>query len=170
MKTHPKIKLPFAVFSLIEIYIAMVIFLVLASLFIPKLYRSMQWAKYNRWLAYNRALSNDPDCVLNFNFQEGKGDVIYNSALGADVENHQASKYNGYLRNKNGGAHKFQWVKSGGRWGRNGYKHALQFNGADTYVLIPGTQGLDFSPDDDFTILTWVKFDKLALGDCPFSK
>lgn len=157
-------------FTLVEIYIAMIIFTILVAILIPTLKRSLQWAKYNRWLAYNRVLSNDPDCVINFNFQEGKGDIIYNSALGADVENHQANKYNGYLSNTTGGTHQFKWVKSGGRWGKNGYKHALQFNGLNTYILIPGTQGLDFSPDNDFTVLTWVKFDKLGLGDCPFSK
>jgi hypothetical protein len=159
-----------AFFSLIEIYIAMMIFLVLVAILIPYLHRSVQLAKFNRWLVYNRALSNDPDCVTNFNFQEGQGDMIYNSALGADVENHQADKYNGYLRNTTGGTHQFQWVKSGGRWGKNGYKNALQFNGVNTYVLIPGTQGLDFSPNDDFTVLSWVKFDVLGFGDCPFSK
>ncbi|HOK03998.1 MAG TPA: hypothetical protein PLN24_01955 [Victivallales bacterium] len=157
-------------FTLVEIYIAMMIFLILLTFLMPRLYRSVQWAKFNRWLAYNRALSNDPDCVLNFNFQEGKGDIIYNSALGADVENHQADKYNGYLSRTTSGPHQFQWIKSGGRWGKNGYKHALQFNGTNTYILIPGTQGLDFTPEDSFTILTWVKFDKLGLGDCPFSK
>jgi competence protein ComGC len=157
-------------FTVIEVFVACIIAAILMSMLVPALYRSIQWAKFNRWYAYNRGLSNDPDCIVNFNFQEGTGDILNNTASGADVQNHQTDKYQGYLSNKNGGAHNFQWVKSGGRWGRFSYKNALQFNGADTYVLIPGTQGLDFTPTDDFTVLCWVKFDTFTLGKCPYSK
>jgi hypothetical protein len=166
-KTLGKIKRNFA---FIEIMIALTIAAIVVAIAIPVFYRSVQWAKFNRWYAYNRGLANDPDCVVNFNFQEGSGDILNNTAVGADIQNYQADKYQGYLSNTTGGAHQFQWVTSGGRWSRFGYKHALQFNGSNTYVLIPGTQGLDFNPTDDFTVMCWAKFDEFTLGKCPYSK
>jgi hypothetical protein len=146
----------------------LVIILIMAGMLLPMLQRARAKAKFTRWLAFNRNCSNDASCMINFNFQEGQGNVLTNSALGADIERFDAKEYQGYLRRYGGGAHQFQWIKSGGRWGH--YKTALQFNGTDTYVHIPGSVGVDFTPEDDFTVLTWVKFDKIALGDCPFSK
>jgi hypothetical protein len=155
-------------FTLIEMVVVLVIILIMAGLLLPMLQRAKAKAKFTRWLAFNRNCSNDPTCMINFNFQEGQGDILGNTALGADIERFDAKEYQGYLRRYGGGTHRFQWIQSGGRWGY--YKNALQFNGIDTYVNIPGSVGVDFTPEDDFTILTWVKFDKIGLGDCPFSK
>ncbi len=157
-------------FTLIEILVAIGIIAILLAMFVPMLYRSLHMARFNRWLVFNRQCANDPNCVINFNFQEGEGDILHNSCLGADVEGYDSKKYNGYLKKDGGGAHNFKWIKSGGRWGRFGYKNALQFNGVDTYITIPSTRGFDFTPEDDFTIMCWIKFDKLDFGDCPFSK
>ena len=147
-----------------------VIFAILMAIMLPAISRAKDRAKFVRWMAFNRQCANDPACIVNFNMQEGEGITLNNICAGADVENYKANEYNGHLKNANGGNSNFKWIKSGGRWGKYGYKEALQFNGVDTYVLIPGTQGLDFSPFDEFTVLTWVKFDKMGLGDCPFSK
>jgi hypothetical protein len=155
-------------FTLVEMLIVLVIMLILAAMLLPMLAMAKAKAKFTRWYAFNRNASNDPYCMVNFNFQEGQGDVLGNTALGADIERFVAKDYQGYLRRYGGGAHQFKWIRSGGRWGR--YKHALQFNGTNTYVNIPGSEGVNFTPDDDFTVMTWVKFDKLGLGDCPFSK
>lgn len=157
-------------FTLVEILIALAIIATLMAIALPSLFRSLHMARFTRWYAYNRQCANDPDCIINFNFQEGSGDILNNTCMGSNVETYEAKKYTGYLSNKNGGAHKLKWIRSGGRWGKYGYKHALQFNGVDTYILVPGTRGLDFTPKDDFTILMWAKFDKFDLGDCPFSK
>ncbi len=157
-------------FTLVEILLAVIVVAILMAMMAPFLTRAMHMARYNRWFAFNRQCSNDPACVINFNFQEGAGDIVNNTCSGTDVEGYDARNYNGYLANKNGGKHNFKWVKSGGRWGRFGYKNALQFNGADTYIYVPAIRGFDFTPEDDFTIMCWVKFDKLSLGDCPFSK
>lgn len=157
-------------FTLVEILIIVVIIMILFAMLQPALKRAIAQAKFTRWFAFNRNCANDPACVVNFNFQEGAGDILNNICAGADVQGYNTKDYCGYLRNTTGGTHNFKWIKSGGRWGRYGYKNALQFNGADTYVLVPTTRGLDFTPEDDFTVLCWVKFDKLSLGDCPFSK
>lgn len=156
-------------FSLVEILIAMVIVIMLIALFLPMMQKAKAKAKFTRWLAFNRNASNDPNCIVNFNFQEGNGDILGNTALGADIEKFNGKDYQGYLKRYGSTLpHQFQWIKSGGRWGN--YKHALQFNGTNTYVQIPGTIGVDFSPEDDFTVMCWAKFDKIGLGDCPFSK
>ena len=162
-------------FTLIEILIVFVIMGILFAMLLPMLSDAKIQAKYVRWLAFNRACSNDPTCVINFNFQgDGyafqappPGDVLVNSAAGSQSADFSPKFYNGYLRNKNGGQHNFKWVRAG-RYGK--FKWALQFNGTDTYVLIPTTQEVDFTPCNSFTILCWVKFDKLDLGDCIYSK
>jgi hypothetical protein len=99
------------------------------------------------------------------------------------VERFNPVNYSGYLINirhlnnkdgvKFGGVnsdndHNFEWVKSGGRWGR--YKKALKFNGVDTAIVIPTAGGMDFTPELDFTILCWIKFDEAGFGDTIFSK
>jgi len=157
-------------FTLVEILITMVLIIMLIAILLPAVHRARHMTKFTRWFAFNRNCANDPTCVINFNFQEGEGNILNNICSGADVENFQTSKYSGHLRNANGGDHNFEWIKSGGRWGKYGYKHALQFNGSDTYVMVPTTLGMDFTPEDDFTIMCWCKFDELGLGDCPFSK
>ncbi len=157
-------------FAFIEITMAILVLAILLAILIPTLGRARDRAKFVRWFAFNRQCADDPTCVVNFNIQEGSGTTLNNTCVGADVDNYQANAYNGTFMKLNGGTSNIKWIKSGGRWSKYGFKSAIQFNGIDTYVLIPGTQGLDFTPYDEFTILTWVKFDKLALGDCVFSK
>ena len=160
-------------FTLVEILMMLVIFAILASILLPVLYRAKDKAKFVRWFAFNRACANDPSLIVNFNFQEGEGNTLNNICAGADVENFKAYEYDGHLMKNNSSSttvNNFKWLNSGGRWSKYGYKKALQFNGADTYILIPGTEGLDFTPMDEFTVMCWVKFDKMSLGDCPFSK
>ncbi|MBN1865242.1 MAG: hypothetical protein JW808_10110 [Victivallales bacterium] len=162
-------------FSLIEILMVLIVIAILATLLLPYLNEARVQAKYTRWVAYNRNLSNDPSCIVNFNFQGAGGtfsakppdDILVNSAAGAESDGFSPQFYNGYLLNKNGGAHNFEWVRAG-RYGK--FKWALQFNGSDTYVCVPTTTAVDFTPTDGFTLMCWVKFDRLSFGDTIFSK
>ncbi len=154
--------------TFIEILIAMVIVTILASILLPGLNESRQRAKFVRWLAYNKTWSNDPDCVINYNFQEGSGNTLNNTALACSDIRFDSTKYNGTLMsNATGTNHNFKWIP-GGRFGK--WKRALQFNGTDTYVSIPTTESVNFTPWTDFTVCCWLKFDTFGFGDCPFSK
>jgi prepilin-type N-terminal cleavage/methylation domain-containing protein len=174
MKTLKRISTAKA-FTLIEIMMVMVIIGILATLLMPALTEAKTQAKFTRWFAFNRAVSNDPSCIMNFNFQgdggvlstKPPGDILINTAAGAESDGFNPQFYNGYLMNKTGGDHNFEWVRAG-RYGNQ--KWALQFNGSDTYVVVPTTTAVDFTPFDGFTVLCWVKFDKLDFGDCIFSK
>jgi prepilin-type N-terminal cleavage/methylation domain-containing protein len=164
-------------FTMIEMLIVLAIIGILLAMLLPVLGDAKVQAKYVRWLAFNRSCSNDPSCIINFNFQSPGGtdtfsggpggDVLINSAAGAESDGFSPQFYNGYLKNKNGGKHNFEWVRAG-RY--NKFKWALKFNGADTFILVPTTDAVDFTPFGGFTVLCWVKFDKLDLGDCVFSK
>jgi hypothetical protein len=107
--------------------------------------------------------------VINFNFQEGSGTTLKNTALGCDVTQFNSKEFDGSLKSNvyTNPLSSFQWV-SGGRWGK--YKKALQFNGVDTYVEMPGTYALNFKPTDSFTLIAWVRFDRFQLGDPLYSK
>ena len=56
-------------FTLIEILMVAVILTLLISILLPSLQEARKKAKFVRWFAFNRALNNDPDCMINFNFQ-----------------------------------------------------------------------------------------------------
>ena len=81
-------------FSMIEIMMVMVVIAILATLLMPLLSEAKVQAKYARWLAFNRNCSNDPSCIVNFNFQgpggafsaKPPGDTLVNSAAGAEAE------------------------------------------------------------------------------------
>jgi hypothetical protein len=176
-------------FTLIEIMMTIIVIGILAALLLPYLKEAKTQAKYIRWLQYNRMCSNDPDCLINFNFQgndqksalsvEPPGDVLTNTCQGTTTDGFNPTMYNGYLCNINDinkkrsnfatdtSTNNFEWVRAG-RFGR--FKWALKFNGSDTFVLVPTCKAIDFTPYTGFTILCWVKFDKLGFGDTIFSK
>ncbi len=164
-KPHIRLRIRF---SLIEILIVTVIFAILATILLPALRDARIRAKFTRWLAFNKMLSNDPACVVNFNFQEGTGTTLTNTCFGSDATvRYDSAMYNGILKTTDNNPH-FQWVTSGGRFGR--FKKALQFNGSHCYVEIPGTEALDFTPKDSFTVVVWVKFDRVDAYNCIFAK
>lgn len=160
-------------FTIIEILMVTVICAIVATILFPVLRDARIRAKYTRWLAFNKMLSNDPACVVNFNFQEGSGTTLTNTCWGSDATvRYDASKYNGILKTTDNNPH-FTWVTTknldrDGRFGR--FKKALQFNGVHTYIEIPGTEALDFSPTDSFTVVVWCKFDSVGAYNCIFAK
>jgi hypothetical protein len=130
------------------------------SLLFPTFYECKSKARFARWLAFNRQCSNDPACVINFNFQEGSGEIVKNSAIGCEAKKFDAKDYLGIIKGD------YEWEQ--GRWWKG--KKALQFNGVNTYIDIDKIDAINFDHKDDFTILVWVKFDRLRKWDGLFSK
>ncbi len=147
-------------FTVVELLLSIVIIAILFAILLPGLSESRARARYVRWLQFNKQCSTDPACVINLNFQEGEGGVLLNSAQAHEVEGFNASNYNGIIKGD------YEWGR--GRWWRG--KKALQFDGVSTYVEIPDIKHIDFDRTDNFTIIIWVKFDRLRKWDGVFGK
>lgn len=157
-------------FTLIEIIIVIAIISILAGLTLYSVNMSQRKAKYTRWLGYNTMLNKDSDTVLNYNFTNmeytaeyggKKMPALYNGALACGVEGASPADYNGIIN-------KATWVKKGGRTKNH---NALSFDGKNSYVEIPGVKALDLNPlTDDFTALTWVRFDSVSSTRVLFGK
>jgi hypothetical protein len=147
-------------FSIIELLVAITIIAVLIAILLPNLTESRARARFVRWVQFNKQCSTDPACVINLNFQEGEGETLTNSAQGHEAEGFKADDYNGIIQGD------YEWGQ--GRWWRG--KKALQFDGVSTYVEFLEEQHIDFDISDSFTIIVWVKFDRLRRWDGVFSK
>ena len=147
-------------FTVIEMLFCVAIIAILFSLLMPAYSESRAKARFVRWLQFNKQCSTDPTCVVNLNFQEGEGTVLVNSAQAHEAEGFNATDYNGIVKGD------CEWGR--GRWWRG--KKALQFDGASTYVEIPEIEHINFDRADDFTVVIWVKFDRLRKWDGVFGK
>lgn len=147
-------------FTIVELLLSVVVIAILSSLLLPAFSESRARARFARWLHFNKQCCTDPACVINLNFQEGEGDVLKNSAQGHEVEGFDVADYNGIVKGD------YEWGR--GRWWRG--KKALQFDGASTYVEFPEIKHIDFDYTDDFTLIIWVKFDRLRKWDGVFGK
>lgn len=160
-------------FTIVEMLIVISIIGILMGVMLPALNKVKVRAKYTRWLAFNAKNNHDPDTIINYNFEamdfQAKIDgtyypVLYNGAIACKAPGYDPAAYNGVLSTtatsavaKKNPANYPQWVRGGGRWA--GIKNALQFNGTNNFVDIPGTACLNFDPSkDDFTILLWANF------------
>jgi len=147
-------------FTIIELLFAIVIIAILSAILMPSFNESRAKARYVRWLHFNKQCSTDPACVVNLNFQEGEGDILKNSAKGHEGENFDADNYNGIVKGD------YEWAR--GRWWKG--KRAIQLDGASTYIEIPGIEHIDFDGSDNFTIIIWVKFDRIDNWNGIFGK
>ncbi len=152
-------------YTILEILFVICIVVIIVSMLMPAFNESREKARFVRWLAFNKQCSSDPTCVLNFNFQEGKGSILTNTAAGNENIKFSAKDYYGVVKGSNFVSKNGDWVK--GRWWKG--KRALRFDGT-TIVEIPKSEAIDFGEDDDFTIIIWLKFDKFEKWATPFSK
>ncbi|QSH40461.1 hypothetical protein P0136_13150 [Lentisphaerota bacterium ZTH] len=135
-------------FSLIELLITIAIIAVITDLLMPAFAKSRDQARFVRWLSFNRQCSNDPACVLNMNFQDGRGKIT-NSAKGAAFKGYDATRFEGKLVGD------CEWTE--GRW--PGRKKAVLFPGHFSYVEISTGPSCGLGSYDSYTINLWVCFD-----------
>ncbi|MFA6104479.1 MAG: LamG-like jellyroll fold domain-containing protein [Victivallaceae bacterium] len=170
-------------FTLVEMFIVISIVGILIGMMLPALAKAQIRAKYVRWLGFNAQNNRDPDTVINYNFEavdfQTKVDgvytpTLYNGALACNIPGYDSASYNGILSTtvanpRTAALNLPQWVQGGGRW--MFLKNALSFNGANSYVAIPGTKCINFDPStQDFTILMWVNFNTVRNVQCLFGK
>ncbi|MFA6101461.1 MAG: hypothetical protein WCV67_01555 [Victivallaceae bacterium] len=161
-------------YTILELLFVISCIIIILNMLMPAFNESREKSRFVRWIGFNRQCSADPSCVINFNFQEGQGSILTNSAAGHENKKFNVKDYYGIVKNgtsvdQKDGSWKTidgKWVK--GRWWRG--KRALQFNGLDTMVEIPKSEAIDFGEQDDFTIIVWLKFDKFTNWSTPFSK
>lgn len=146
--------------TLLEMLFVVVCVAILLKLLMPAFAESRNKARFTRWLSFNRQCSNDPTCAVNFNFQDGNGAIVKNSAVGNENIKFDAKDYSGVIKGD------YSWVQ--GRWWKG--KRALQFNGTNTIVEIEKEKALNFDENEGFTIIIWVKFDRFRRWDGLFSK
>lgn len=126
-------------FTFVEMLAVITSVVILIALIMPSYREARQKAKFVRWTAYNASWNRDADCVVNFNFQEGKGNKLTNGGESCDWKtingSYNARDFDGRLSTLyNDSTNNFTWT-SGGRWGR--YKKALRFkNGLNNCVQI----------------------------------
>ncbi len=117
-------------FTFIEMMSALIAAVVILAMGVPSFIEIRQKAKFIRWQAYNAHWNRDADCVVNFNFQEGSGNILRNGAEACDWSNrfgqsYNARDYDGRLSTAfNDKTSNFTWYY-GGRWSK--YKKALRF-------------------------------------------
>ncbi|OGV48513.1 MAG: hypothetical protein A2X49_11660 [Lentisphaerae bacterium GWF2_52_8] len=153
-------------FTLIEILMVTVITMVLFGMLMPGLKESRARAKFIRWYGYNQQWNRDTDCVVNYNFQDGKKstfqrpsssslwvDTLRNGAEGCDWaakgRTYNARDYDGLLCKATGGSslsyqiyqdpptNSIRVTGEMKTGGRWGwYKQALNFDGQNTVVRV----------------------------------
>lgn len=158
MKTRSAFKFRRRLFTLIELMMVVAITMVLMGMLLPNYRDVRQRAKFVRWHGYNAHWNRDADCVVNYNFQDGKRNpfqklsgadikavkTIYNGAEGCDWTNgfnsYNARDYDGVVSNVSGSGSGLSFtsataeLQQAGRWGK--YKQAMYFNGVNTALQV----------------------------------
>ena len=96
-------------YTILELLFVISCIIILLSMLLPAFNESREKTRFVRWIGFNKQCSDDPSCVINFNFQEGQGSILANSAAG-----HENNKFNvkdgcadEIMSNKRGGSHFF---------------------------------------------------------------
>ena len=88
-------------YTIIEILFVISLIIIIISMVMPAFRESRDKARFARWLSFNKQCSSDPSCVINFNFQEGKGSSLANSAAGNENVKFMAKDYYGTVKGSN---------------------------------------------------------------------
>ena len=160
-------------YTILELLFVIGCISILSSMLMPAFNESREKTRFVRWIGFNKQCSDDPSCVINFNFQEGQGSILTNSAAGHENNKFNVKDYYGIVKNGTVTDSNGSWKTMDGKWVNGRWwkgKRALQFNGLNTLVEIPQIEAIDFSEQDDFTIIVWMKFDKFTNWSTPFCK
>lgn len=158
-------------FTLVEMLVVASVIGILMGMLLPGIAKAKKRAKYIRWFAHNAIVNRDGDAVLNYNFMYNDYYVNYlgqqrqalrNGAIGCTAKDFEPKDYDGILMNSP------EWRIGKGRWGFN---NALQFDGNNDYVLVPGKRSLNFNASkDEFSMIAWIYCDAINSNRMLFSK
>ncbi|QSH39977.1 hypothetical protein P0136_02160 [Lentisphaerota bacterium ZTH] len=135
-------------FSLLEFVITACIIVVAIVLLIPYFFGKKGKSGFEEWKSVNLKYSRDPACVLNMNFQEGKGEAR-NYARPKGTKDFDGKHIKGFLRGD------CEWTA--GRWPDK--KKAVLIPGWYSFIEIPHNRAFKFKTYDDYTISLWLCLD-----------
>jgi len=131
--------------TFVEVMLSTAVLAILAAIVIPFFTRANQKGHYTKWKTHKNKLQLDPTLTAYYDFSDGKGSILTNSARSKPTDTYNPIDLDGRILNTT------SWKKS--RWQ---LKWALQFNGESTHVLTNG----DFT-GNAVTVVCWFKSDTL---------
>lgn len=127
--------------TFVEVMLSTAVLAILAAILIPFFNRANQKGLYAKWKTHKSKLQLDPALSCYYDFSDGKGNILSNTARNTTPSSYDAIDLDGRILNAAG------WKK--GRWQ---LKWGLNFNGESSHVMSNG----DFSGTAS-SVVCWFK-------------